>query len=911
MPRPFEPQLGADIRALFPDLSKSLQDVLSGIGGSSPYLAGLMRKEMDWIKGAVHAPFEALESELRRAAQSRESETAASLRCAKRRIALLAGICDLAGVWTLEEVTGALTRLAETACQVALRAALAPFIRRGKIPGLEDVNHSAGLFVLAMGKMGAGELNYSSDIDLICLFDPDQLPQAAQEDARSVLIKAVRQMCRLLSDTTADGYVFRTDLRLRPNPSVTPIVLSVPAAETYYESQGRTWERAAFIKARPIAGDIKAGEAFLRTLTPFVWRKHLDFAAIEDAHNIRLAIRDHKGTGGALSLPGHDMKLGRGGIREIEFFTQTRQLIAGGRAPQLRVRQTVQGLKQLAAGDWISEQVAQKLSAEYRFQRGVEHRLQMLRDAQTHSLPQNEEEFERLACLSGQELGAMKEQIRASLSEVHDITESFFAPNAAGGSSGSEILPNSTVTRWLSYPALRSPRARSILDRLVPVLSDRLSKAQRPTEALSALDEFLSSLPAGVQVLSLFEANPGLIDLVLDVVSISPALADYLSHNASVLDAVLDGGFFADIPDQAALTEDLSARLGAEADYEARLGTARRWQKEQHFRIGVHLLRGLVAAEQASQHYADLARAVLAALWPHVQDEFARKHGRVAGGGAAVLGMGALGAGRMNAQSDLDLIVIYDAQSDAASDGRRCLPARTYFARLTKALITALSARMPDGRLYEVDMRLRPSGNQGPVATSWASFQDYQANEAWSWEHLALTRARVVAGPERLTEQIEAFRSTVLAGRYEPGQLAVDVGEMRVRIAAAKTPVAWWDVKRGPGRLQDVELLAQCGALLQSPAPIDVQDGLSGLAGALGQGAQAQMMHSYGRARCVLLAVSLMQSSGEIGPTGQAFLLRLTGFTSLSDLQDALERDQKETGSLIEQALQRMRQGDA
>ena len=913
MPRAFDPDRGQEAADLFEDLPNDMRALMAGAGGSAPYLFGLMHREQDWVRSALSEPEIAVEAEFHRLRAGDPKEIGSILRAGKRRVALLVALMDLGGIWPLETVTQTLTDFAELACDLALQAALAPLLARGKLPGQSEdsLSDAAGMVVLAMGKMGAGELNYSSDIDLICLFDQDRFDPDDYHDARSAFVKATRSMSKTLSDVTDEGYVFRTDLRLRPDPSVTPVCMAMEAAENYYESLGRTWERAAYIKARPVAGDLVAGQRFLETLRPFVWRKHLDFAAIEDAHNMRLAIREHKGLGGPITLPGHNMKLGRGGIREIEFYTQTRQLIAGGRDPSLRVRGTVSGLTALSLAGWIEPETAAELSDHYRFHRTVEHRVQMVQDAQTHALPRTDEEFERLSALMGRESTELKEDLLTRLSAVHKATEGFFAPAKPSDKPSESVLGPDTLARWVSFPALRSPRAQGLLDRLRPELEIRLSQAARPQEALAALEGFLSGLPAGVQVLSLFEANPHLIDLVLDVVSTSPALAEYLSRNAQVLDAVIGGGFFEDWPGSDGLEDDLRRRFDARAgDYEAMLDTARRWMKEWHFRVGVHVLRGLVTAAEAGTQYADLAAAVLRVIWPVVQAEFARKHGPAPGRGAILLGMGALGAGRMNAHSDLDLIVIYDPQGIDMSDGKRPLATRPYFARLTQALITALSAPMAEGRLYEVDMRLRPSGNQGPVATSWASFQSYQSEEAWTWEHLALTRARVICGPPDLAGDVENFRADLLAQSRDKSGLAQDLQDMRARIASAKPPAGWLDIKAGPGRMQDIELFAQGGTLLAGSRARGLLDGLEALQnqGVLDDTSQLAKTYAlYWRVQLGgrVLAPTLVDSD-DLGQGAQDFLLRLTGMESLQDLQTALEAGRVEADELISSALDRL-----
>jgi len=409
----------------------------------------------------------------------------------------------LSGVWPLERVTGVLTDFGGLACDVAIKAEIAALVRRNKMPGLtqDDVATAGGLIILAMGKMGAHELNYSSDIDLICLFDETRFDPDDFYEARQGMVRATRNMCSTLSDRTAEGYVFRTDLRLRPDPAVTPVCLATEAAERYYESLGRTWERAAYIKARPAAGDLAAGERYLKALTPFVWRRHLDFAAIQDAHDMRLRIRENKGLGGALQVPGHDMKLGRGGIREIEFFTQTRQLIAGGRDTGLRQRGTVPALAALADKGWAPTEAAERLTEHYRAHREIEHRIQVVNDAQTHKMPQSDEGIDRIACLMGTDAASLQADIRRRLTEVHELTEGFFAPDAAPAAAP-QPEPDSfdarILARWPTYPALRSQRAAHIFERLQPELLARLARTAKPEEALVALDGFLAGLPAGV-----------------------------------------------------------------------------------------------------------------------------------------------------------------------------------------------------------------------------------------------------------------------------------------------------------------------------------------------------------------------------------------------------------------------------
>jgi glutamate-ammonia-ligase adenylyltransferase len=899
-PFAFDPAAAADLRADLSGFAPEVMDLMAATAGCSPYLRGLMLREADWLREAVDDPEAALDAVLAAADGLAAEALPLALRQAKRRVALLAALCDLGGVWPLEQVTGALTRLADRAVHLSLTTLVAEEIRRGKLPGAspDDAASAGGMVALAMGKMGAGELNYSSDIDLICLFDETRYPGEEQE-ARASFIKVTRRMTAILSDTT-DGYVFRSDLRLRPDASVTPVCLSMAAAEAYYEAEGRTWERGAYIKARPCGGDLRAGERFLKTLTPFVWRKHLDFVAIQDAHDMRLRIRDHRGLHGPITVEGHNMKLGAGGIREIEFFTQTRQLIAGGRDPSLRDRSTVGGLAALAEKGWVPPEAAEELTTLYRAHREVEHRLQMVNDAQTHSMPATPDGVARIAAFCGQTAAGFRTGLLDRLHRTDRLTEGFFSPTEVEEGPQLSDTAREITKGWESYPALRSDRAQAIFRRLRPRLLKELAKAANPDEALVALDGFLAGLPAGVQIFALFAANPSLVELIVDIAGSAPALARYLSRNASVLDGVIGGSFWGDWPGVQALRAELAARLAPAPDYEGRLDMARRWMKEWHFRIGVHHLRGLIDGFEAGKHYADLAEAVVGVIWAEVSADFIRKHGAMPGRGAVVIGMGSIGAARLNAGSDLDLIVIYDAQGIEGSDGPRPLATRPYYSRLTQALVTALTAQMPEGRLYEVDMRLRPSGRAGPVATSLASFTTYQETAAWTWEHLALTRARVLVGEPTLAGEVEAFRRELLAAKGQGARVKPDVAEMRARLQAAKPAQGGWDAKNGPGRIMDIELAAQTTALIAGSPARSVERQIAAGHKVTGHGAilpdsDAQRLSSAYRLLWRLHAAAQLLSERaldweSLGEGGRAFILRETGAADESALAADLAR---------------------
>ncbi|MGB0958616.1 MAG: glutamine-synthetase adenylyltransferase [Halocynthiibacter sp.] len=912
-PIPYNAEQGAEIKALFSELPAEVQELIAGTAGCSPYLRGLLQKERDWLlealSGDPHAAMDGLLDEVRAMAPDRLKS---GLRMGKRRMAILTALCDLGGAWPVLEVTRALTDYADLATDRALKSCVGDMIRRGKIPGQteEDIETAGGVVALAMGKMGAHELNYSSDVDLIVLFDDARFEGLDYMEARQGFIRATRNMSAMMSDITGEGYVFRTDLRLRPDPSTTPVCMAMEAAERYYESVGRTWERAAHIKARPCAGDVRAGEEYLKRLRPFIWRKHLDFAAIQDAHDMRLRIREHKGLGGPITLEGHNMKLGRGGIREIEFFVQTRQIIAGGRDESLRSRETLSALSALVDKGWVGKDVAKVLEKHYLDHREVEHRLQMVNDAQTHDLPNSADGFERLAAFMGEtDTKALRRRLHDALEEVHETTESFFTPDAAAQTPELSGTEAEITARWPTYPALRSERAVEIFERLRPVILERLQKAARPDEALVNFDEFLRGLPAGVQLFSLFEANTQLIDLLVDIVSTAPALSSHLSRHSGVFDAVIGGSFFSEWPEVDGLKQALAKELAPIEDYERRLDRVRRWMKEWHFRIGVHHLRGLIDMETAGAQYAQLAEVVVALTWQDVVAEFARKHGPQPGRGAVVLGMGSMGAGRLNAGSDLDLVVVFDAQDVDMSEGKRPLGTRPYYARLTQALVTALSAPMSEGKLYEVDMRLRPSGRQGPVASALQGFKEYQKHEAWTWEHLALTRARPIAGNMDLGEEIIDFAHDLLPEKADAKKILPDVQEMRDRLAQAKPGKGVFETKAGPGRIMDIELLAQAATVLSRSTARSTTDQLMAgrMSGFLSEAAHARLTEALHLYWSVLGPSRLMEEKEldpeHIGEGGVQFLLRSTGAENLDALILDLQATQNDVSAIVDDAL--------
>jgi glutamate-ammonia-ligase adenylyltransferase len=759
------------------------------------------------------------------------------LRRAKRRAALTVALADMAGVWPLGKITAALSALAETALGLATAHLLRGAAADGDLvlPDETDPERGSGFFVLGMGKLGAEELNYSSDIDLIVLYDDERITYTGSRSLQDCFVRLTRNLVRIMEARTQDGYVFRTDLRLRPDPGATPVAMSVLAAETYYESMGQNWERAAMIKARPVAGDREAAAQFLAQLTPYVWRKYFDFAAIQDIHSIKRQIDTHRGIRD-IKVAGHNLKLGRGGIREIEFFAQTQQLIWGGRMPSLRVRSTREALVALAAAGRISRQEGETLSAAYRFLRRAEHRLQMVDDRQTQTLPADRKGLERIAVFLGYSGGEeFSEALLGHLRAVEHHYRQLFSEAPSLGGPGNlvftggepdpetlETLTNlgfknaaavsSAIMGWHHgrYPATRSARTREMLTELMPALLAALSRTADPDAAFMKFDEFLSRLPAGVQLFSLFQSNPGLLDLVAEIMGSAPRLADRLARRPILLDGVLTPGFFVPLPDAAMIAEELAAALARAGGFEEALDVARRWTNDKKFQLGVHILGNITKADAAGPMFADVADVVLRALIPWAEEEFAHQHGHIPGAEMAVIAFGKLGGREMMVGSDLDLVFVYrNPAGTALSDGRWPLSPHEYYARLSRRLISAITALTAEGRLYQVDMRLRPSGSSGPIASSLEAFKEYQEGAAWTWEHQALTRARVIAGPRALRRPLEETMREVLTRPRDPARLAADVAEMRARIARERPEESIWAIKDVRGGLIDVEFITQ------------------------------------------------------------------------------------------------------
>lgn len=740
------------------------------------------------------------------------------LRLERRELALAVALGDLSGALDLTAVTAALTAFADDALNRAIAAAMAE--RTPDAPPL-------GFAAIALGKQGSRELNYSSDIDPIFLYDPATLPHRPREDVADAAVRIGRRVLELLQTRDADGYVLRVDLRLRPSPEVTPIVIPVDAAIAYYESQALPWERAAFIRARAAAGDLTLGQRFLDTIRPFIWRRSLDFGAVGEILDITRRIRDHHAQGQAFG-PGFDLKRGRGGIREIEFFAQIHQLIHGGRDPTLRAPATRDALAALSAAQRIDAGDATRLIAAYEVLRTIEHRVQMIDDRQTHTLPTGAG-LDDVAKLHGLADGAALLDLLAP--HVAHVAAAFdrLAPpaqeavpfeaarlamylDAAGFAETEDAARRVATWREGRYPALRSAASQGALEAVLPGIIAALAQAPVPTVALNRLDRLLERLPSAINIFRLLEARPALRTLLAAILSHAPTLAEELARRPDLLDGLIDASAFEPVGSVAALAEVMRA-TERDADYQAVLEQVRRVVGERRFALGAQIVAGAADPLDVAAGYARVAEAAVEVLTAATVAQFERAHGRVPGGELVILALGRLGGAALTHASDLDLIYLFTGDFIAESDGAKPLGATLYFTRLAQRVTAALSVATAAGPLYEIDTRLRPSGTQGPLVVSMDSFARYQREEAWTWEHMALTRARPVFGSAAARAELSRIVAAVLAGERRHRDVAADARAMRAEMAQHKPPKGPLDAKLLPGGLVDLEFAVHVAQL--------------------------------------------------------------------------------------------------
>jgi len=738
----------------------------------------------------------------------------------RERLALATGLAigDLAGAFALPRVVSELSNFADSALDRAIRTAIYERTQEQR---------TDGFIGLALGKQGAGELNYSSDIDPILLYDRETLPVLAKDDVGEAAQRYTRRIVKLLSENTAEGYVLRVDLRLRPASEVNPLAVPRELALGHYQSDALPWERAAFTRARAAAGDIAAGEAFLEAIRPFVWRTNLDFGAMEEIRSLTARIRDAQ-DGPLTPGPGFNVKRGRGGIREIEFIVQTHQLIHGGRDRMLRVRGTRDALNALARAGRIAPEQAQLLGENYDRLRMIEHRLQMVNDRQTHELPDGDA-LEAVARLDGLPDGAaLVEELRILTDETAQIYAELIgeperstpviipAPvpvkqreerlDTLGFDNAKELAQRIAAWRDGRYQALRSDQALAAFDQLTPALLEALAKSDDPMRALTRWESLLERASSAVTLFRLLNAQPDLLARLVGALTLAPTLSDELARRPELLDILLDRNAL-ELPGS---VEEIAAhfeRAAGRDDYEALLDAIRRVTGEMRFALGIQLIEGLADPLDIGAALSRIAEAALHLAVPAAHDEFARRHGHINGSELLVLGLGRFGGGALTHASDLDVVYLFAGDWSGQSDGARSLSATHYYNRLAGRVTAALSVPTAQGALYEIDTRLRPQGAQGPLAVSCDAFEKYQQEAAWTWEHMALARARVLVGSDEGRDRLEAIMQKVLRRPRNAEKVRTAISDMRAQMAQHKVPAGPLDVKRLRGGLVDCEFL--------------------------------------------------------------------------------------------------------
>ncbi|MES2859271.1 MAG: bifunctional [glutamate--ammonia ligase]-adenylyl-L-tyrosine phosphorylase/[glutamate--ammonia-ligase] adenylyltransferase [Pseudomonadota bacterium] len=725
------------------------------------------------------------------------------------------------------------TALAETCLSIALAALQAEFAERfGVVRDTGGMRQD--LVVFGLGKLGGGELNFSSDVDLVFAYESDGDSDGARSlAAPDYFARLGQQLAKLLDEVTADGFCHRVDLRLRPFGNAGRVALPFAAMEQYFQREGRDWERYAWQKARPVAGDIAAGERLLQVLRPFVYRRYLDYGALDGLRTMKAAIAAEV----ARKELADDIKRGPGGIREIEFLVQALQLIRGGREPALRERRLLPALDALVEAGHVAEVTGAAMHDAYRFLRTLENRLQMVADAQTHALPEAAMLRERIARgLGRQDWAGLLDELQLQRARVSAEFEALLAPRANAEAATDlgrywRSLPDSgeagalraagftavddlhrALADFARAPGVRdlSDATRARLDRVLPALLQAAAASAQPDPALRRLLPLLHTLLRRASYLALLDEQAPALQRLVDALGRSALLGERLAAHPLLLDELLDRRVSGDLPDRAAMQADCLAALH-EDDTEASLHALNEIRHALSFRIALALLDARCDAQCAAQRLAWLADAVLQVALQLATAELDGAHGTVPGARFAVLGYGSLGGEELGFGSDLDLVFLYTAPAESQSDGARPLEASRWFARLGQKLVALLGTDTGAGRLYDIDVRLRPDGAKGLLVSSLASFADYQRTRAWTWEHQALARARGVAGDTSLLADFEALRTEVLGRPREPAALAESVSAMRRKMRAEldRSDPASFDLKQGEGGLVDLEFLLQ------------------------------------------------------------------------------------------------------
>lgn len=760
-----------------------------------------------------------------------------AIRHFRGRVSFAAALGDIAGLTEMDSQFRWLSDAATYAVKETAHFLMRQAARRGLAKPPQDSLSGCGWIIFAVGKLGAEELNYSSDIDLIIMHDPDANPLNDPATAQSFYVAQTRALVKLLSAATADGIGWRVDLRLRPDPGATAVSIQIAAALGYYESIARTWERAAFIRARPIAGDIEAGQGFLDEIQPFIWRRSLDYTVMDDMRTMLRRSPDSS------EWTGFNLKTGHGGIRTIEFFTHVLQLVFGGREPEIRQHRTPQALHMLANKNWITLPQAEELVVLYKLLRRAEHRLQMIADQQTHSLPRDDDSLNNFARFMGHETAqSLCDTLAEILSEVSDMTAHDLLDDmlSAKGKDMSGPVAEDTKTidifledqeqlvTWLGtigferptdvatalsgwiagrIPATRGERSRMLLGRLMPELLRQLAKGAQPDNAFAALAYFIEGLPASVQIFSLLDYNRHLARLLCDIIVLSPRLTQILKRNPMLFELLLYKEFFDPLPDANSIAGHIREIIAGQAVEDA-LDNIKRHTRELRFRAELQAISLSSDRYVLERSLSAIADATIQTVLELARTDMERRHGKIPGM-CGIIALGRLGIEQLTATSDLDILFVYDAPDDARSDGTRSLDAASYYIRLTQTFVSWLTTQSAEGALYEVDLRLRPEGSAGAVATPLDRLAHYIDTDIWLWEKLALTKARFVAGDNDLSGMAMNTICDTINQAHNRDDVMASIADMQKRMATQRSSASKWQLRLQAGGLGDLDLLVQ------------------------------------------------------------------------------------------------------
>jgi glutamate-ammonia-ligase adenylyltransferase len=756
---------------------------------------------------------------------------------------------DLCGLANLAETFSDLTTLAELCLQAAIEEHGCRLQEKYGRPRGEDGSEQR-LFVIGMGKFGGGELNLSSDIDVMFCY-----PQTGECDGRRNLAndqyftRLARAVIASLAEVTGDGFCFRVDTRLRPFGDSGPLTSSIAAMEQYYQREGRDWERYALVKARPVAGDLVAGAQLLENLRPFIYRRYIDFGSVDALQEMHANVHEDARRKDRMD----DIKRGPGGIREIEFLAQCFQILRGGREPSLQTPSLDRALEQIAVLGLMSPEAVVTVRQDYVFLRRLENRIQALRDQQTHRLPPGED-LERITRGMGEESAeALARHLSGIRQQVSERFEAIFPaqpslkeddrwvrewrnlqadrqsidPEPVEAVSG----PMTVFLRRLDRFVL-SRRARRRLDRFMPLLLDRIDRQPPDEKILDRVFDLVLAVCRRSAYLVLLVQHVPALDRMLELFARSEWIATRVIRFPALLDELIDPSLGQQIPAEADLERSVERLVAAGQGGEAVLEGLNYLKLATGLRIAVAQLQGTLPAEQAQFALSGLAAAILKGVLAIAGKELEARHGRfpsrdVEGrdkqgrngeqvhGNMAVIAYGTLGAKELGYDSDLDIVFLFEA-GDEMSDGPRPLPAERYYARLAQRVLSFLTVMTPSGRLYEVDTRLRPNGRAGALVSSIGAYREYQLNEAWTWELQALTRSRFIAGNQALLVRLDHIRQEVLCRPRDPEKLRLDLCEMRQKMRKEHDADAHVDTrspKHRPGGLIDIEFIAQLGVL--------------------------------------------------------------------------------------------------